>query len=84
MVSYSYEYWLDTAVEQYHKLQSAAGELAGKTILAHEQLTEKVTLTRYESDQCIIVNYGEEPYSYKGHVIEGRDYLVIEENEYEK
>lgn len=76
MVSYSYDYWKDVAVEEYKTLQEAVGSLAGKEIIAHEYLSEDVTLTRYDSAD-VIVNYGTEAFTYGDATVEARDYLIV-------
>ena len=76
MVSYSYDYWKETIVEQYHDMQKNVGQLAGKKIVNHTYLEEDVTLTAYESAE-VIVNYGEDAYTYKGKEIAARSYLVL-------
>ncbi len=76
MVSYSYDYWKKTAVEEYLAMQEAVSQFAGKEILNHEYLEEDVTLTAYESGE-VIVNYGEAPYTYGGQEVAARSYLVV-------
>jgi len=76
MVSYSYSYWKDLAVEQYLDMQSAVGHLAGQKIVNHTYLTEDVTMTQYEN-ATVIVNYGTEVFVYGDKQIPAQDYLVI-------
>ena len=76
MVSYSYSYWKDLAVEQYLEMQEKVGHLAGQKITNHVYLVEDVTLTQYETG-AVIVNYGKEAFVYEGKVVNARDYLVI-------
>ncbi len=76
MVSYSYNYWKDTIVEQYKAMQNSVGQLAGQKIVKHTYLEEDVTLTTYESAE-VIVNYGEEAYTYNGKEVGARSYLVL-------
>jgi hypothetical protein len=76
MVSYSYSYWKDLAVEQYLKMQKAVGKLAGQKITNHMYLTEDVTLTQYEK-ASVIINYGTEVFVYEGKEIPAQGYLVI-------
>lgn len=76
MVSYSYNYWKDTIVEQYHAMQKDVAQLAGKKIVGHTYLEEDVTLTKYESAE-VVVNYGEDAYTYNGKEIAARSYLVL-------
>lgn len=76
MVSYSYEFWKDIIVEEYKAMQQAGQVFAGKAILNHEMLTEDVSLTEYENG-TLIVNHGNESYTYQGTLIGARDYLVV-------
>lgn len=76
MVSYSYDYWKNVAVEEYKQMQAAVGSFAGKQIIGHEYLSADVTLTRYESGD-VIVNYGTEAFTYGDVTVEARDYLIL-------
>jgi hypothetical protein len=76
MVSYSYEYWKDIIVEQYHMLQDATAEFKDKEITWHESLATDVTLTVYGTTK-VVVNYSDAEFVYKGIKIKPRDYLVI-------
>ena len=76
MVSYSYDYWKDIIVDQYHRMQEA-DHAAGKAIICHEFLAEDVVKTEYESGVSILVNYSEVSYTYEGHVVDADSYLVI-------
>lgn len=76
MVSYSYDYWKDVAVEEYLAMQETVGQFAGEKIIGHELLEKDVSLTKYESAE-VIVNYRNEAYTYCGMEIGARDYLVV-------
>ena len=76
MVSYSYEYWVDIIVKEYQEMQKATNIFAGKEIVNHEMIEDDVFLTEYENGK-LIVNYGEDSYTYQGTLIGSRDYLVI-------
>ena len=76
MVSYSYDYWKDVAVEEYLALQKAASQFAGEAIIGHELLEKDVSLTKYES-AVVIVNYRNEAYTYGDVVVGARDYVVL-------
>ncbi len=76
MVSYSYDYWKDVAVEEYKRMQEAVGSLAGEEIVGHEYLSENVTVTRYESAE-VIVNYGDDAFTYGDKTVAARDYLIL-------
>lgn len=76
MVSYSYDYWKETIVEEYTAMQKAVSQLAGKKIVGHEYLQDDVTLTVYDSAK-VIVNYGENTVTYEGNEIGARNYLIL-------
>lgn len=76
MVSYSYSYWKDLAVEQYLEMQKAVGHLAGQKITNHMFLSDEVTLTQYET-AAVIINYGTDVFVYEGKEIPAQGYLVI-------
>lgn len=76
MVSYSYEYWKSAVVEKYAELQKVAAQFAGKEIVKHEQLEEDVALTVYETGE-LIINYGDEAYTYRDQEVAPRSYLVL-------
>ncbi len=76
MVSYSYNFWKDVIVEEYLEMQKATAQFAGQEIVRHEMLTEDVALTVYETG-ALIVNYGEEAYTYGEEEVGARDYLVL-------
>ena len=76
MVSYSYEFWKDIIVEEYKTMQEATQIFAGNQIVNHEMIADNVSLTQYENG-ALIVNYGNESYTYQGTLIGARDYLVV-------
>ena len=63
-------------MEEYLAMQKAVSQFAGKEILHHAYLEEDVTLTKYESAE-VIVNYGEDAYTYRGQEVAARSYLVL-------
>lgn len=77
LMSCSYNYWVDTIVQQYQELQEAVGELSGVAIVSHEQLADDVFMSVYKNGWKVIVNYSEEAYKYAGKVVEGKDYIVV-------
>ncbi len=78
MVSYEWDNWADTIVNQYHRMQAVTGDLAGEQIVFHEQLANGVTQTTYSSGVQVIVNYNEEPYQADGLLVNGRSYVRME------
>ena len=43
----------------------------------HKELAEGVTLTRYENGDEVVVNYTQQPFSYKGEAISARNYKLL-------
>ena len=76
MVSYSYDYWKKTLVEESLAMQKAVAQFAGQEIVDHKVLENDVTLTAYESGS-VIVNYRNEAYTYEGQEIAARSYLIL-------
>ncbi len=76
MVSYSYEYWKDIAVEKYLELQEVGERFAGQEIIAHEIVDTDVTVTSYESAD-LIINYRDENYVYNNITIPAKDYIIV-------
>lgn len=76
MVSYSYDYWKTTLVEESLVMQKAVAQFAGQEIVNHEILESDVSLTEYESGR-VIVNYRDEAYTYEGQEIAARSYLIL-------
>jgi len=76
MVSYSYEFWKDIIIEKYNLMQDVMSEFKGQEITWHESLAEDVSLTVYETGK-VVVNYSDEPYAYRGIMVQPRTYLVL-------
>ena len=76
MVSYSYKRWKEKIVEHYKTLQEVSAQFAGKEIVAHENVAVDVTVTEYENGK-VIVNCGNEAYTYEGVQIPAKAYKVI-------
>ena len=76
MVSYSYDYWKTTVVEESLAMQKAVAQFAGKQIVNHEILAKDVTLTQYENGS-VVVNYTDSAYTYEGQEIAARSYLIL-------
>ena len=76
MVSYSYDYWKTTVVEESLAMQKAVAQFAGKEIVNHKILEKDVTLTEYENG-AVVVNYTDEAYTYEGQEVAARSYLIL-------
>ena len=76
MVSYSYDYWKTTLVEESVAMQKAVAQFAGQEIVDHEYVASDVAKTTYESGS-VVVNYRNEAYTYEGQEIAARSYLIL-------
>ena len=76
MVSYSYDYWKTTIIEESLEMQKAVAQFAGQEIIGHEVLQEDITLTEYATGS-VVVNYTDDAYSYNGQVVAARSYLIL-------
>ena len=76
MVSYSYDYWKNTIIEESLAMQKAVAQFAGKQIVNHEILAKDVTLTEYENGS-VVVNYTDAVYTYEGQEVSARSYLIL-------
>lgn len=74
--SYSYDFWKDIIVEKYLEMQEVYEAIGSNKIIHHENVTESVTLTVYES-ASLVINYGLEAYEYNGIRIQPNDYAII-------
>ncbi len=74
--SYSYDFWKDIVVEKYLEMQEVNKALGNGQILYHENVTEDVTLTVFESGS-LVINYGLEAYTYNGVQVQPNDYAII-------
>ena len=76
MVSYSYDYWKNTIIEESLAMQKAVAQFAGKQIVNHEVLAKDVALTQYENGS-VVVNYTDTAYTYEGQEVAARSYLIL-------
>ena len=76
MVSYSYDYWKNTIIEESLAMQKAVGQFAGQEIVNHEFIAQDVVMTEYESGS-VIVNYTDGAYSYNGLAIPAKGYMIL-------
>lgn len=76
MVSYSYDYWKQTIVEESITMQKAVAQFAGQEIVNHTILDKDVALTEYESGS-ILVNSSDKAYSYNGLAIPAKSYKIL-------
>lgn len=72
-----YRDWVEKAVEAYEEISRVHDPLVSLQITGHEALSSDVYKTVYENGTVIVVNYTLEDYVYRGRVIEGKGYEVI-------
>lgn len=76
MVSYSYKRWKEKIVEHYKTIQEASAQFAGMDVVNHTIVTDDVSVTEYETGK-LIINCGNEAYTYEGVTIPAKQYKVI-------
>jgi len=69
--------WIESAAEQYKRMNEALSDVQDQFIVQHETLAEGVKLTKYENGKSIIVNYNAESYTYHNMVIPAQDFVVV-------
>lgn len=72
-----YESWKDIMLECYHEVDKALKYVMYSKIADREVLEEKVVKVEYENGVSIIVNYSDRDYSYEGHNVASKDYIVM-------
>jgi len=75
--SSDYVNWLQAAVEEYRVMNAALGDVQHEWIVNHRTLAPNVKETTYAGGKRIVVNYGEEPYTYGQSVVKPADYLIV-------
>ena len=74
--SMHYKDWLETAAEQYARLNEALRDVQDVFIVDHGTLAPGVKRTVYENGHEIIVNYNTEPYRGEGYQVETQDFVI--------
>lgn len=71
--------WKEEAVEAWHRVDSAIGDLGSLRITNHEKVSENVYCTTYEDGTRVVVNYGGQDAQYEGKTVKAQDFLVVKE-----
>lgn len=71
--------WIDSAAEQYKRMNEALKDVQDQFIVHHETLSDGVKLTEYENGKSIIVNYNANSYTYRNIIVPGQDFVVVKE-----
>lgn len=75
--SMNYRDWLESASEQYSRLNEALRDVQDQFIIGHRKLADGVKETLYENGQRIIVNYNDEPYTDSEIIVPAKDFIVV-------
>lgn len=78
LVSTSFDYWIDTAIQEYQDSIDLMNLTAGKQITGHRKLAEEVFETTYEGNIRVYVNYSDETYRYGEISIEPRSFAYAQ------
>ncbi|MGC8813007.1 DUF5696 domain-containing protein [Dictyoglomus sp.] len=77
MVSSNYKDWIDQAVKEYNSLKDLYRNIYDVPMRNHEKLYEGVYRVEYENGTEVIVNYTNKPFSYKGKIVRGEDFVFF-------
>ncbi|MGB9787402.1 MAG: DUF5696 domain-containing protein [Dictyoglomus turgidum] len=77
MVSSNYKDWIDQAVKEYNSLKDLYRNIYDVPMRTHEKLYEGVYRVEYENGTEVIVNYTNKPFSYKGKIVRGEDFVFF-------
>jgi hypothetical protein len=80
LYSSTYKDWIAASKEEYQTISSLYDRIATQPIMNHEQLGPKVFRTTYGNGTSISVNYGTQPVTVEGQMIQGLNFLVKEGN----
>lgn len=79
LVSSGFDYWIDTAVEEYVGAKKIMELTAGKAIIGHRKVAEDIFETTYDGGIRVYVNYSDSEYTEGTIVIAARGYAVVSE-----
>jgi len=71
-----YDSWAEEAAQMAAKFQQDMAGLNNQRIIAHEQLTEHLSMTGYEDGTKVYVNYSKYDAQHEGMTIPARSYIV--------
>ena len=74
--SAAWDRWKDQVIPMITRYQKEMAGLNTQTIVAHEFLSEQVTVTTYEDGTKVYVNYASSDWNGNGTAVPARDYLV--------
>lgn len=74
----SYAQWGEEIRQTYRWMNGLLAPVRGQEIVAHGPLTEGVFATTYANGRQIVVNYTDQPFTYRGISIQARDAALVE------
>ena len=77
LVSTSFDYWLDTAVQEYLDAKEIMELTAGKAIVGHRKVAEEVFETTYDGGIRVYVNYSDSEYTDGDLTVAERGFAVV-------
>ncbi len=77
LVSTSFDYWLDTAVQEYLDAKELMELTAGKAIVGHRKVAEEVFETTYDGGIRVYVNYSDSEYTDGDLTVTERGFAVV-------
>ncbi|WP_145407514.1 DUF5696 domain-containing protein [Paenibacillus xylanexedens] len=72
----NYEQWIDLAAEMYREVNQVNLPFIGRSMIAHQPVSEGVFQTTYEGGGFVIVNYNDFPVEVENHTIEAQSYVT--------
>ncbi|GIO84099.1 hypothetical protein J25TS5_10310 [Paenibacillus faecis] len=76
LFSANYEFWMDQAVDIYGEVNAFLQKVRYERIIGHEELSDRVFKTVYESGAYVIVNYNRVPVTVDDVTIEAESYYT--------
>ncbi|MCA1291421.1 DUF5696 domain-containing protein [Paenibacillus sp. alder61] len=76
LFSANYEFWMDQAVDIYGEVNAFLQKVRHERIIGHEELSDRVFKTVYESGAYVIVNYNRVPVTVDDVTIEAESYYT--------
>jgi hypothetical protein len=74
----SYAQWGDEIRQTYQWMNGLLAPVRGQEIVAHAPLAEGVFATTYASGSQIVVNYTDQPFTYRGITLAAKDAALVE------
>lgn len=69
--------WKQKVTENYARLEPVFRAVLNARMSGHEQVGDGVMLTSYDNGCGILVNYGDQAFTWKGTTVAGRDFVLV-------